>query len=87
MAVLRTDGFVIRSSAEGRQDQKDRKVIGVHIVGPEASDLISEAALAIEMDAFARGTWASPPTPPDPRRGRHGGRQAAIGEAVHVLNR
>ena len=33
-------------------DAADNQVLGVLIVGPNASDLISEAALAIEMDAF-----------------------------------
>lgn len=33
--------------------EKDEMVIGVHIVGPEASNLIAEAALAIEMGACA----------------------------------
>ena len=32
-------------------DKKTQVVLGVHIVGPEASDLISEAALAIELGA------------------------------------
>ncbi len=33
-------------------DAADNQVLGILIVGPNASDLISEAALAIEMDAF-----------------------------------
>lgn len=32
-------------------DEKDETILGVHIVGPEASNLIAEAALAIEMGA------------------------------------
>jgi dihydrolipoamide dehydrogenase len=32
-------------------DKNSDLILGVHIVGPEASDLISEAALAIEMGA------------------------------------
>ena len=46
MAVGETDGFVRIVS----EDQSG-VVLGVQIVGPEASDLISEAALAIEMGA------------------------------------
>lgn len=41
-----TDGFVKMIA-----DKKTHVVLGVHIVGPEASNLISEAALAIEMGA------------------------------------
>ncbi len=46
MAAGETDGFVRIVSEEGTG-----VVPGVQIVGPEASDLISEAALAIEMGA------------------------------------
>lgn len=41
-----TDGF-----AKIVFDRKTRLVLGVHILGPEASDLISEASLALEMGA------------------------------------
>ena len=41
-----TDGFVKIVA-----DKESELVLGVHIIGPEASDLISEAALAIEMGA------------------------------------
>ncbi|MDA4122392.1 MAG: dihydrolipoyl dehydrogenase [Thaumarchaeota archaeon] len=46
LAAGETDGFVRIVSEEGTG-----VVLGVQIVGPEASDLISEAALAIEMGA------------------------------------
>ena len=52
MAVLETEGFVKVIAQKVGPGPKDRKIIGVHIVGPEASDLISEAALALEMDAY-----------------------------------
>jgi dihydrolipoamide dehydrogenase len=44
MAVSQTDGFI-----KSIVDAETHEVLGVGIVGPEASDLISEAALAIEM--------------------------------------
>ncbi|MGA2198324.1 MAG: dihydrolipoyl dehydrogenase [Nitrososphaerales archaeon] len=46
VAAGETDGFVRIIS-----DANTRVVLGAQIVGPEASDLISEAALAIEMGA------------------------------------
>jgi dihydrolipoamide dehydrogenase len=46
IAAGETDGFVRIIS-----DAKNGVVLGVQIVGPEASDLISEAALAVEMGA------------------------------------
>ena len=47
MAVNETDGFF-----KVIADKKTHEVLGVHIVGPEASDLISEGSLALEMHAF-----------------------------------
>ncbi len=47
LTQLSGDGFVKIVA-----DASDNQVLGVLIVGPNASDLISEAALAIEMDAF-----------------------------------
>ena len=47
MAVNETDGFI-----KVVADKKTHEVLGVHIVGPEATDLISEGALALEMHAF-----------------------------------
>jgi dihydrolipoamide dehydrogenase len=41
-----TDGFV-----KVVADKESDLVLGVHIIGPDASDIISEAALAIEMGA------------------------------------
>ena len=41
-----TEGFVKIIA-----DKESEVVLGVHVVGPEASDIISEAALAIEMGA------------------------------------
>jgi dihydrolipoamide dehydrogenase len=46
VSMMETEGFVKIIA-----DAKTHIVLGVHIVGPEASNLISEAALAIEMGA------------------------------------
>ncbi|MCA9699004.1 MAG: dihydrolipoyl dehydrogenase, partial [Myxococcales bacterium] len=48
MAIDETGGFV-----KVIIDKADNRVLGIHVVGPEASDLISEGSLAIEMGAFA----------------------------------
>ncbi|RYD06711.1 hypothetical protein N752_03285 [Desulforamulus aquiferis] len=45
-AMGETEGFV-----KCLADPETDKVLGVHIVGPHATDLISEAALAIKMGA------------------------------------
>ncbi|MBW2623859.1 MAG: FAD-dependent oxidoreductase, partial [Deltaproteobacteria bacterium] len=63
---FRSDTFLLRglgkSQAMGRiagqtkiiSHVKTGKILGVHIVGPHASDLIAEAALALEMGATAK---------------------------------
>jgi dihydrolipoamide dehydrogenase len=61
-------------------DAKTDKLLGVHMIGPEATELVAEAALAIEMGATVAPTWPDDPRPPDAARG-------AIGEAVHMMNR
>ena len=43
---MSTDGFT-----KVILDAADDRVLGVTIIGPNASDLISEGALAVEMDA------------------------------------
>ena len=35
-------------------EKKSKKVLGVHIIGPHATDLISEATLAIEKGLTAK---------------------------------
>ena len=58
MAIQETTGFV-----KVITDVTDNRVLGIHIVGPEASDLISEGSLAIEMGAFV-----APDAPSGPMR-------------------
>jgi len=48
MSLMETDGFV-KVVADAKSDE----VLGVHMVGPEVTELIAEAALAIEMGATA----------------------------------
>ncbi len=87
MAVLETDGFVKVIAERTGKDKKDAKIIGVHIVGPEASDLISEAALAIEMDAYVEDMGLTIHPHPTLGEAMMEAAKAAIGEAVHIPNR
>ncbi len=82
MAVSETDGFV-----KVIIDADNNEVLGVGIVGYEASDLISEAALAIEMCAFAEDVALT--VHPHPTLGESvmEAFKAALGEAVHVMNK
>jgi dihydrolipoamide dehydrogenase len=62
MSLMETDGFV-KVVADARTDE----VLGVHMVGPEVTELVAEAALAIEMGAttedIARTIHAHPTLP------------------------
>ena len=82
MAVSETDGFF-----KVVADKKTHELLGVHIVGPEATDLISEGALALEMHAFLEDVGAHHPPAPDAGRGDDGGGLHALGRAIHVMNR
>ncbi|MCB9761045.1 MAG: dihydrolipoyl dehydrogenase [Alphaproteobacteria bacterium] len=81
MTTGHTDGFV-----KVIIDAADERVLGVTIVGPHASDLISEASLAIEMDAEALDIGLT--IHPHPTLGEAVMEAAkhARGEAVHILN-
>ncbi|MBK8997233.1 MAG: dihydrolipoyl dehydrogenase [Myxococcales bacterium] len=82
MSIRETDGFVkvLTDKASGR-------VLGIHIVGPSASDLISEAALALEMVATAEDIALT--VHPHPTLGEALMEAAAhsLGHAIHITNR
>jgi dihydrolipoamide dehydrogenase len=66
-------------------DKKTNLVLGVHIVGYEASNLISEAALAIEMGATAEdiaNTIHPHPTLPEMIMEAS---EVAMGHAIHIF--
>ena len=67
-------------------DANDNQVLGVAIVGPHASDLISEAALAVEMDAFVEDIGLT--IHPHPTLGEAVMEAAnkVLGHAIHVMN-
>jgi len=81
-AVSETDGFV-----KTIIDAETKAVLGVAIVGPEASDLISEAAVAIEMCAYAEDVALT--IHPHPTLGESvmESFKHALGEAVHIMNK
>jgi dihydrolipoamide dehydrogenase len=82
MAIDEAHGFV-----KVITDRKDNRVLGIHIAGPEASDLISEGALAIEMGAFAEDISLTIHPHPTLGEAVMEATKHAIGEAVHVQNR
>ncbi len=76
-----TEGFVKFIS-----DSETKEVLGITIVGANASDLISEAALAIEMCAFVDDVALT--VHPHPTFGEilMEAAKGNLGEAIHVLN-
>jgi dihydrolipoamide dehydrogenase len=82
MAVRETDGFV-----KTIIDAEDNQLLGVGIVGPEASDLISEAALALEMCAYAEDVGLTVHAHPTLAEATMESFKHALGEAVHIFNK
>ena len=62
-------------------------VLGVGIVGPEAADLISEAALALEMCAYAEDVHLTVHPHPTLGEAMMESFKHALGEAIHIGNR
>ncbi len=82
VSLMETDGFVkIIANA------KNNIVLGVHVCGPEASQLISEAALAIEMGATLEDLALT--IHPHPTLGETvmEAAEAALGHAIHIIQR
>ncbi len=82
MSVLETDGFI-----KTIIDEEDNRLLGVGIVGPEASDLISEAALAVEMCAYAEDVALTIHPHPTLGEAMMESFKHALKEAIHVMNR
>jgi dihydrolipoamide dehydrogenase len=82
LSVNDTDGFV-----KVVADAKTGELLGLHIVGNGASDLISEGALAIEMGAVAEDLRLTIHPHPTLSEAVMEAAAAALGEAVHVINR
>jgi dihydrolipoamide dehydrogenase len=76
-----TDGFI-----KVIIDAESHLILGVTIVGPHASDLISEGALAIEMAAEALDVGLTIHPHPTLGEGMMEACKAALGEAVHIMN-
>ncbi len=82
IAIQHTEGFV-----KVVADRESKLLLGATIVGPEASDLIAEATLALEMGAYLEDvalTIHAHPTLPEALMEAC---KAALGEAIHALNR
>lgn len=82
VSMMETDGFVKMIA-----DAKTNVVLGVHIVGPEASNLISEAALAIEMGATLEDIALTIHPHPTLGETMMEAAEATLGHAVHIIQK
>lgn len=82
LAMGESDGFV-----KTIIDAKSERVLGVHIVGPSASDLIAEATLALEVGTVAEDLVLTVHTHPTLAEGLMESAAAALGHAIHAVNR
>lgn len=76
-----TDGFIKIIA-----DAETKVMLGVQIVGPEASTLISEGVLAMEMGATLEDLALSIHPHPTLPEGLMEAAEAALGKAIHILN-
>jgi dihydrolipoamide dehydrogenase len=80
MTQMETDGFVkVVADADSGQ------LLGVHIVGPGASDLISEGALALEMGAYLPDLALTVHPHPTLGEAVMEAAKAALGESPHLV--
>jgi dihydrolipoamide dehydrogenase len=82
MADGETDGFFKIIGCA-----KSDRIVGVHIIGPHASDLISEAALALEMGATVEDLSLTVHPHPTLAEGLMEAAEALHGKAIHAMNR
>lgn len=82
VSLMETDGFVKMIA-----DAKTHIVLGIHIVGPEASNLISEAALAIEMGARLEDIALTIHPHPTLGETMMEAAEATLGHAIHIIQK
>ena len=82
VSLMETDGFVKIIA-----DAKTHVVLGVHIVGPDASNLIAEATLAIEMGARLEDIALTIHAHPTLGETMMEAAEATLGHAIHIIQR
>jgi dihydrolipoamide dehydrogenase len=82
IAIDHTEGFV---KVVG--DRASKLLLGATFCGAEASDLVAEAALALEMGAYLEDVALTIHAHPTLPEAFHEACKAALGEAIHALNR
>jgi dihydrolipoyl dehydrogenase len=81
VAIAHSEGFV-----KVIADRGSKLLLGATIAGPEASDLIAEAALALEMGAYVEDVALTVHAHPTLPEAFMEACKAALGESIHRLN-
>ena len=76
-----TRGVTVKIIADAETDE----ILGMAVVGPEASDLISEGTLALEMGAFLPDLALTVHPHPTLGEGIMEAAKAALGESPHIV--
>jgi dihydrolipoamide dehydrogenase len=82
LSVNDTEGF-----CKVIADAETEEILGLHVVGNGASDLVSEGALAIEMGAVLHDMSLTVHPHPTLSEALMESAGAALGEAIHIVNR
>ena len=82
LSVAEPDGFVKMIG-----DAKTGRLLGVHIVGAEASNLIAEATLAIEMGAHVEDLALTVHAHPTLPEAMMEAAEATLGHAIHIFQK
>ena len=82
MAANDTGGFV-KILADAETD----RILGVHIIGPQASELIAQAVISMEFDASAEDLGLTMFAHPTLAEAVHEAALGVAGHAIHMVNR
>lgn len=82
MAANDTQGMV-KILADAETD----RILGVHVVGPQASELIAQAVIAMEFDACAEDLGLTMFAHPTLGEAVHEAALSVAGHAIHMVNR
>ncbi|HEU4576875.1 MAG TPA: dihydrolipoyl dehydrogenase [Polyangiaceae bacterium] len=79
-AMAETQGFV-------KLIARDQRLVGAGVVGPEASELIAELTLALEVGASLEDLALTVHSHPTLAEAVHEAAEQGLGQSVHILNR
>ena len=82
MASNDTDGFV-----KVIADKKTDRILGVHVIGPAAAELVQQGAIAMEFAASSEDLALTMFSHPTVSEALHEAALAVDGHAIHIANR